>query len=135
MIDSRAKGKRAELSLAKTLRDEYGYDCRRGQQYCGANGDADVVGLPGIHIECKFVEDLDLEAAMVQSEGDARDGEYPVVMHRKKWQKWQVTIRIHDLFGMQGFEYDKGKGKTTITLDDFMSFYEHSNIKVKGNEK
>ena len=50
----REKGKRGERELAMKLR-EYGYDCRRGQQYCGANGDADVLGLPGIHIECKRV--------------------------------------------------------------------------------
>lgn len=49
-MNSREKGKRGELELAKLLRD-CGFDTRRGQQYSGANGDADVVGLPGIHIE------------------------------------------------------------------------------------
>lgn len=49
-MNSRAKGAGGERELAKKLR-EYGYDCRRGQQFSGANGDADVVGLPGIHIE------------------------------------------------------------------------------------
>ena len=48
----REKGKRGERELAGRLRD-HGYDCRRGQQFCGASGDADVTGLPGIHIECK----------------------------------------------------------------------------------
>ena len=44
--------------LANLLKD-YGFeDARRGQQYCGANGDADVVGLEGVHIECKRVEKL-----------------------------------------------------------------------------
>ena len=62
-MNSRRKGKEGELELAKKLR-EYGYGCRRGQQYSGANGDADVIGLPGIHIECKRVERLDLLAAM-----------------------------------------------------------------------
>lgn len=52
MINSKQKGAAAERELARKLR-EYGYDCRRGQQYCGLNGDADVVGLPGIHIEAK----------------------------------------------------------------------------------
>ena len=47
----REKGKRGERELAGILR-ENGYECRRGQQYCGAAGDADVVGLSGIHIEC-----------------------------------------------------------------------------------
>ena len=43
----REKGKRGERELAGLLR-EYGYDCRRGQQYCGASGDADVVGRSGM---------------------------------------------------------------------------------------
>ena len=59
----REKGKRGERELAGRLRD-HGYDCRRGQQFCGASGDADVTGLPGIHIECKRVERLNLQEAM-----------------------------------------------------------------------
>ena len=62
-MNSRAKGKAGELELSRLLRD-YGYDCRRGQQYSGASGDADVIGLPGIHIEVKRVERLDISAAV-----------------------------------------------------------------------
>lgn len=76
MTNSRQKGARGERELARILR-EYGYDCRRGQQYCGANGDADVVGLEGIHIECKRVERLNLEDAVAQSVRDSRAGELP----------------------------------------------------------
>lgn len=43
----REKGKRGERELAGILRD-YGYNCRRGQQYCGTSGDADVIGLPDV---------------------------------------------------------------------------------------
>ena len=46
----REKGKRGERELSNLLKD-HGYNCRRGQQYCGTNGDADVVGLPGIHMQ------------------------------------------------------------------------------------
>ena len=60
---SRNKGKVGERELAKKLR-ELGFDARRGQQFCGANGDADVVGLPNIHIECKRVEALRLYDAL-----------------------------------------------------------------------
>lgn len=94
-MNSRAKGAGGERELAKKLR-EYGYDCRRGQQFSGANGDADVVGLPGIHIECKRVERLNLEDAMAQSRRDARDGEIPVVMHRKTRSPWLVTMTLED---------------------------------------
>ena len=94
-MNSRMKGKRGELELARALR-ALGYDCRRGQQYSGKNGDADVVGLPGIHIECKRVERLNLEDAMAQSMRDAREGEIPVVMHRKTRSPWLVTMTLED---------------------------------------
>lgn len=93
MVNSRAKGAKGEAELAKILR-EHGYEARRGQQFCGANGDADVVGLPGYHIECKRVEKLNLEAAIEQSKRDARQGEIPIVVHRKNRQEWQVTISL-----------------------------------------
>lgn len=94
-MNSRQKGAAGERELARKLREE-GYDCRRGQQFSGANGDADVVGLPGIHIECKRVERLNLEDAMAQSRRDAREGEIPVVMHRKTRSPWLVTTTLED---------------------------------------
>ena len=94
-INSRTKGANGERELALKLK-EYGYACRRGQQYCGANGDADVVGLPGIHIECKRVERLNLEDAMLQAIKDRKSNEYPVVFHRKNNSKWLVTMRLDD---------------------------------------
>lgn len=94
-MNSRQKGARGERELAKRLRD-YGYEARRGQQYSGANGDADVVGLPGIHIECKRVEHLNLYDAVSQSVHDAKEHEMPVVMHRKNECEWLVTLRLED---------------------------------------
>lgn len=95
MVNSREKGARFERSLARLLR-EYGYDCRRGQQYCGANGDADVVGLPGIHIEAKHVERLNLYDAMAQAVRDCRPGELPAVFHKKNNCEPLVTMRLKD---------------------------------------
>lgn len=94
-INSKEKGKRGEIELARKL-TEYGYRSRRSQQYCGANGDADVVGLSGIHIECKRVERLNLQDAMAQSKHDARAGEKPTVMHRRNHSEWLVTMRLED---------------------------------------
>ena len=105
-MNSREKGKRAERELAKLL-SGYGFDCRRGQQFSGIEGE-DVVGLPFVHIECKAVERLNVREAMNQSERDAFmqrrvPEEYivPVVMHKKNRQPWLVTLN----------------------LDDFMTFY------------
>lgn len=94
-MNSRDKGKRGELELSKKLRD-YGYDCRRGQQFSGANGDADVVGLAGIHIECKRVEKLNIYDAIDQSRRDAKQYELPAVFHRKNDCDWLVTMRLED---------------------------------------
>lgn len=94
-MNSNAKGIEGERELAREFR-KYGYETRRGQQYCGANGDADVVGVPGLHIECKRVEKLNLDKAMTQAVSDARDGEIPVVIHRKNRQRWQVTMSFDD---------------------------------------
>ena len=94
-MNSRAKGAAGERELAKKLR-EYGYECRRGQQFCGANGDADVIGLPGIHIECKRVERLNIDDAILQAIRDRREGEFPAVFHRKNNGKWMVTMLLDD---------------------------------------
>lgn len=94
-MNSRAKGKRGELALAKKLR-EHGYEARRGVQYNGGDGSADVVGLDGIHIECKWVEHLNIRDAMDQSRRDAREGEIPTVMHKRNNSEWLVTMRLDD---------------------------------------
>ena len=94
--NSRDKGARGEREIARIL-SEFGYECRRGQQYSGANGDADVIGLPGVHLEIKRVERLNLQDAMDQSKRDAQAagrGEIPVVMHRRNNCKWLVTMEL-----------------------------------------
>lgn len=96
-INSRAKGAAGERELARKLR-EYGYnDAKRGRQFCGLNGNADIVdALPGIHIECKRVERLNIDDAMLQAIRDRREGEYPAVFHRKNNHEWLVTMRLED---------------------------------------
>lgn len=74
-INSREKGKRGELEVVRPLK-KYGWqEARRTAQHCGNNpeGAADVVGLPGIHIEVKRVEHLNIDDAMEQSRRDAAE--------------------------------------------------------------
>lgn len=96
---SRDKGKRGEREIASLLRS-YGYDnCHRGQQFNGSDGSADVVGLPGLHLEIKRVEKLNLYDAMSQSKNDAAaagQNEKPVVMHRKNNCEWLVTMELKE---------------------------------------
>lgn len=98
-MNSRQKGAGGEREISRILR-EYGYNCRRGQQYSGANGDADVIGLPGVHIECKRVERLNLSEAMKQAVRDAETVEVPAVFHRKNREGWLVTMQLEDWIKM-----------------------------------
>ena len=92
-INSRTKGKRGELELAQLLRSQGHLCARRGQQYSGVNGDADVVGVKGIHIEVKRQEKVFDEKWMKQAEDDARKGEIPVVIYRRNHEQWKVLLR------------------------------------------
>ena len=97
---SRRRGKEGERELAKKLRT-YGFDTRRGQQYHGGGDSPDVVGLPGVHIECKRVQALNIEKAMAQSRRDAEGtGEIPVVMHRRDREGWKVTMDLDEFMNM-----------------------------------
>lgn len=98
-MNSKQKGARGERELANKLKS-YGYETIRGQQYCGLNGDADVVGLPNVHIECKRVERLNIDEAMEQATKDAKDPDIPVVMHRKNNKQWLVTMELIDFMKM-----------------------------------
>lgn len=62
---SRNKGARGELMWRDVCREQ-GFNAERGcQLYQRGSEIADVVGLPGIHQEIKFVERLNVRAAMV----------------------------------------------------------------------
>ena len=95
-INSRQKGATGERELAKYLR-EHGYNARRGQQYSGANGDADVIGLPGFHIEVKRTERFEVYKALTQAQNDAKMDEIPLVCHRKNRGQWIAVLSLKDL--------------------------------------
>ena len=114
--NGKLKGKKGELELAHKLQ-EYGYEARRSVQYNGKDGQADVIGLPHIHVEVKRVEKLNLYNAMEQAQRDAKGDDSPAVFHRKNRSNWLVTME----------------------LDDFMKFYkgyENNNrlVKALGNK-
>lgn len=107
-INSRAKGAVGEREFARLCRDEGYSKVRRGQQYCGIEG-SDVVGLPGVHIEVKRVQALNIEKAMGQSRRDAIGEVFPIVAHRKNDCKWLITMDAHDWF-MIYKEWELGTG-------------------------
>lgn len=118
-INSRTKGKRGELEIVHFMK-RFGFDAKRSQQYCGLQGDADVVGVPYLHLEIKRVEALNLDKAMEQSIRDAREGEIPTVVHRKDRQDWKITLSLEDfmpmylawIWGKHGREGEQDNGET-----------------------
>lgn len=91
--NGKRKGKEGELELAHKLK-EYGYDAKRSVQYNGKDGQADVLGLPHIHVECKRVEKLNIYDAIDQAKRDAKNDDLPTVFHRKNRFNWLVTMEL-----------------------------------------
>ena len=97
MVNSRNKGATGEREFASVCR-EHGYDCRRGQQFSGLEGE-DVVGLPGVHIEVKRTERFSLYDAISQAKRDCQN-KMPIVAHRKNHCEWVVIMTAEDWFKM-----------------------------------
>lgn len=93
---SRNKGSRAELELAKVLRERYGCsEVRRGYVF---HHESDLVGLYGIHVECKRQDRLNIHQAMEQAieESEKRKDGMPAVFFRRDKGEWMVTQRLSD---------------------------------------
>ena len=105
-MNSIEKGKNGEREFSKFCREQ-GFDSQRTQQYCGTAGDGDVT-LPGIHVEVKRTQKLNIYDAMAQAIGDAK-GEIPIVAHRRNHDYWKVTMRAEDFFKLyRSWEDDHG---------------------------
>ena len=99
VTNSRAKGAAGERALAEKFR-EMGYTARRTQQFCGAAGDSDVevAELPGLFVESKRCQRLNIHAVMDQAVSDASpQKKLPIVCHRKNGADWLLTVRLDDL--------------------------------------
>ncbi len=104
-VNSRQKGAAGEREFANKMK-EYGFNCRRSQQFCGKGGEsADVIGLPFIHCEVKRVEKLNIDEALEQAERDCKKGRIPVVFHRKNKKKWKATLDLEMFMKIYGEYY------------------------------
>lgn len=96
---ARRRGRTGESEIAHILQ-EYGFEGERGVQYCGRRGNADVVGLDHVHLEVKRVEQLQLRAAIKQSQDERRKGEIPMVCHRRNGEPWYCTMDMRVFMDM-----------------------------------
>ena len=93
---SQRKGRGGELELCRILNDA-GFPVSPGAPVSYGQT-PDLTGLPGIHIEVKRTERLNLNTAMAQAQRDAlffQDGA-PAVFHRQNRRPWMVTMKLTD---------------------------------------
>lgn len=90
----RDKGARGERLLKEYL-NKFGLGVRRGFTYLHQS---DLVDLDGIHVECKFVEKLNVRSALDQAiaEADKRKDGMPTVFWKVSRKPWVVIMRADD---------------------------------------
>ena len=90
---SKNKGARGERMLSQYL-NKHGLHTRRGYVQCG---ESDLVDLLGIHVECKFVEKLNVRNAMDQAikEAEKRKDGMPTVFWKVSRKPW-LTVMLTD---------------------------------------
>lgn len=98
-INSRRKGKGGELEAAAELNAILPAAlARRSQQFSGSESSSDLIapGLPGLWLEVKRVQALNIHQVMATSQEQC-GSLAPVVLHRKNGTDWLVTCRLSDL--------------------------------------
>ena len=105
----REKGARGERLLRDYL-NSFGLAVRRGYVFCR---ESDVVGMQGIHIECKFHERLNVRDAMDQAvkEAEKRKDGLPAVFWKKSRKPWLTIMRTEDFMTL----YMMARGKKDDT--------------------
>jgi len=91
------KGADAEREVAAVLSELFGVEVKRGASpYLPGIVAPDVYGLPGVHVEVKRRERVELPAALRQAKRDAQ-GKVAAVAHRGNRCPWLVTVELADL--------------------------------------
>jgi hypothetical protein len=100
MINSRNKGKAAELEVASILK-AHGFSARRGQQFKGTPDSPDVVceDLDQFHVEVKRVEAGNLFNWMKKAIADAGT-KIPLVIHRRSREPWVAILDLEDFLNL-----------------------------------
>lgn len=90
----RDRGARGERLLIEFL-GKCGITAKRGFVWMKQS---DLIGIEGIHVECKFVESLSVRAAMEQAinEAEKRKDGMPTVFWKKSRRPWLTIMRTED---------------------------------------
>lgn len=105
-MNSKRKGCAGEREFAALCRDNGIAEAARGQQFKGGYDSPDVKGVPGVHVEVKRVERLNIGEAMQQAIRDSEGKTVPIVAHRRNRAPWMITMLADDWFQL----YKKWRG-------------------------
>lgn len=94
-LKEKRKGERGERMLRDELHELGFEDATRGFVW---NHTSDLVGLDGIHVECKFVEKLNIRNALDQAKAESikRQDGLPTVFSKTSRKPWIVTMDLKD---------------------------------------
>lgn len=94
----RQKGKAGEREAAAVLALHWGaLNARRSVQFCGKAGDADLTGIPGMHLEVKRYAGIAALRFGEQAQRDAAPGAVPVVVMREDGNtQWWAMVPVED---------------------------------------
>ena len=99
---SKNKGKVGEREVVQLLKEHGFMEARRSQQFCGADGDADVLCESlNDHIEVKRTERCSPYKFYEQACDDAAINSTPIVYHRQSHKPWLVILGASDYLKMQ----------------------------------
>lgn len=108
----RDKGARGERLLKEFL-NGFGLGVKRGYVFLHQS---DLVGLPGIHVECKFVEKLNVRQALKQATEEAkiRNDGAPTVFWKVSRLPWITVMWTKDWCELYRRAYDAGTEGTGV---------------------
>jgi hypothetical protein len=95
-MNSRMKGKRGELEVAKVIRQHFGVEVHRTAQVDGKMA-ADLTGWDGVHIEVKRPARCAAVRYLEQAERDCGGKSVPVVFVKPDKQETFVMVRAADM--------------------------------------
>ena len=110
------KGSRGERLLSAFL-NSFGLHTHRGYVHCGQS---DLVDLLGMHVECKFVERLNVRAAMEQAIAEAKkrkDG-MPAVFWKVSRKPWLTIMLTEDWVKLYMMARGKTDGRTQDVCEE-----------------
>lgn len=95
----RARGQRYERELAEHFTTRHGLSAHRTSltQKFGGGGNCDLIGIPYLAVEAKYVEKLDFRGAYRQAKRNSAPGEIATVITRRNLEKTEDSLVVLDL--------------------------------------